>query len=50
MLFGINKIFPHKIKVLEKYLKWGKENGLEEKDIELVNKEEMKTSISYVPH
>lgn len=30
------------IKVLEKYLKWGKENGLEEKDIELVNKEEMK--------
>ena len=30
------------IKVLEKYLKWGKENGLEEKDIKLVNKEEMK--------
>jgi L-2-hydroxyglutarate oxidase len=30
------------IKVLEKYLKWGKQNGLEEKDIELLNKEEMK--------
>jgi len=30
------------IKVLEKYLKWGKENGLEEKDIKLMNKEEMK--------
>ena len=30
------------IKVLEKYLKWGKQNGLEEKDIELMNKEELK--------
>ena len=29
------------IKVLEKYLKWGKQNGLEEKDIELINKEEL---------
>jgi len=29
------------IKVLEKYLKWGKQNGLEEKDIELMNKEEL---------
>ena len=26
------------IKVLEKYLKWGKQNGLEEKDIELIDK------------
>ena len=30
------------IKVLEKYLKWGKQNGLEEKDIELMNKTELK--------
>jgi len=30
------------IKVLEKYLKWGKQNGLKEKDIELVNKTELK--------
>jgi L-2-hydroxyglutarate oxidase len=30
------------IKVLEKYLKWGKQNGLEEKDIQLINKEELK--------
>ncbi|MDC1136165.1 FAD-dependent oxidoreductase [Nitrosopumilus sp.] len=30
------------IKVLEKYLKWGKQNGLEEKDIELINNEELK--------
>ncbi|MBT8243557.1 MAG: FAD-dependent oxidoreductase [Nitrosopumilus sp.] len=30
------------IKVLEKYLKWGKQNGLEEDDIKLVSKEEMK--------
>ena len=30
------------IKVLEKYLKWGKQNGLEEKDIKLMNKEEIK--------
>ncbi|QLH04248.1 dehydrogenase [Nitrosopumilus oxyclinae] len=30
------------IKVLEKYLKWGKENGLEDSDIELLNKEEIK--------
>ena len=30
------------IKVLEKYLKWGKENGLEEKDIELIDKAELK--------
>ena len=29
------------IKVLEKYLKWGKQNGLEENDIELLNKEEI---------
>ncbi len=30
------------IKVLEKYLKWGKENGLEEEDIKLMSKEEIK--------
>ncbi|MBA4458800.1 MAG: FAD-dependent oxidoreductase, partial [Nitrosopumilaceae archaeon] len=30
------------IKVLEKYLKWGKQNGLEENDIELLDKAEMK--------
>ena len=30
------------IKVLEKYLKWGKQNGLEEKDIELIDKAELK--------
>ena len=30
------------INVLEKYLKWGKQNGLEDKDIELLNKEELK--------
>ena len=30
------------IKVLEKYLKWGKQNGLQEKDIELINNEELK--------
>jgi len=30
------------IKVLEKYLKWGKQNGIEEKDIELMNKTELK--------
>ena len=30
------------IKVLEKYLKWGKQNGLEEKDIELIDKTELK--------
>ena len=30
------------IKVLEKYLKWGKQNGLEEKDIELMDKDEIK--------
>lgn len=30
------------IKVLEKYLKWGKQNGLQEKDIKLLNKEEMR--------
>ena len=29
------------IKVLEKYLKWGKQNGLEEKDIELIDKTEL---------
>ena len=28
--------------VLEKYLKWGKQNGLEDNDIELLNKEELK--------
>ena len=30
------------IKVLEKYLKWGKQNGLKEKDIELIDKAELK--------
>jgi len=30
------------IKVLEKYLKWGKQNGLEQKDIELIDKTELK--------
>ena len=30
------------IKVLEKYLKWGKQNGLEDIDIKLLNKEELK--------
>ena len=30
------------ISVLEKYLKWGKQNGLEDNDIELLNKEELK--------
>ena len=30
------------IKVLEKYLKWGKQNGLEEKDIQLIDKAELK--------
>ena len=30
------------IKVLEKYLKWGKQNGLEEKDIELIDKTKLK--------
>ncbi|KEQ56974.1 putative malatequinone oxidoreductase protein [Marine Group I thaumarchaeote SCGC AAA799-E16] len=30
------------IKVLEKYLKWAKQNGLEEKDIELMDKSEIK--------
>ena len=30
------------IKVLEKYCKWGKQNGLKDKDIELMNKEELK--------
>ena len=30
------------IKVLEKYLKWGKQNGLEDKDIKLMNKDELK--------
>jgi (S)-2-hydroxyglutarate dehydrogenase len=30
------------IKVLEKYLKWGKQNGLEQKDIELMDKVELK--------
>lgn len=30
------------IKVLEKYLKWGKQNGLEEKDIELMDKNQLK--------
>ena len=29
------------IKVLEKYLKWGKQNGLEKKDIELIDKAEL---------
>ena len=32
------------IKVLEKYLKWGKQNGLEEKDIELIDKAELNKS------
>jgi len=41
---GVIEIAPDQkgIKVLEKYLKWGKQNGLEEKDIKLMNKEEMK--------
>lgn len=41
---GVIEVAPDQkgIKVLEKYLKWGKENGLEEKDIKLMNKEEMK--------
>lgn len=30
------------IKVLEKYLKWGKQNGLDDKDIELMDKTELK--------
>ena len=30
------------VKVLEKYLKWAKQNGLEEKDIELMDKSEIK--------
>lgn len=30
------------IKVLEKYLKWGKQNGLEENDIKLMDKSELK--------
>ena len=30
------------IKILEKYLKWGKQNGLEEKDIELIDKAKLK--------
>ena len=30
------------IKVLEKYLKWGKQNGLEDRDIELLDKTELK--------
>ena len=30
------------IKVLEKYLKWGKQNGLEEKDMKLMDKSELK--------
>ena len=30
------------IKVIEKYLRWGKQNGLEDKDIELLNSEELK--------
>jgi len=30
------------VKTLEKYLKWGKQNGLEDKDIKLLNKEEIK--------
>ena len=30
------------IKVLEKYLKWGKQNGLKEEDIELMDKKELK--------
>ena len=29
-------------KTLEKYLKWGKQNGLEDKDIKLMSKEELK--------
>ena len=30
------------VKVLEKYLKWGKQNGLREKDIELMDKTELR--------
>jgi L-2-hydroxyglutarate oxidase len=41
---GVIEVAPDQkgIKVLEKYLKWGIENGLEDKDIKLMNKEEMK--------
>ena len=36
---------PHfSSKVLEKYLKWGIENGLEETDIKLIDKKELKKS------
>ena len=30
------------IKILEKYLKWGKQNGLKEKDIKLMDNLELK--------
>ena len=33
-------------KVLEKYLKWGKENGLQDEEINLLTKSELKTFIS----
>ncbi len=41
---GVIEVSPDQkgIKVLEKYLKWGKQNGLEEKDIKLMSKEEIK--------
>ncbi len=41
---GVNEVAVDRkgIKVLEKYLKWGKQNGLEEKDIKLMDKEEFK--------
>ena len=36
------------IKVLEKYLKWGKQNGLEEKDIKLLDKDEIKKIVFWL--
>ena len=40
---GVIEVAPDEkgIKVLEKYLKWGKQNGLDEKDIELMDKAEL---------
>ena len=34
------------IKVLEKYLKWGKQNGLNDNDIKLMNSEELEKIVS----
>lgn len=41
---GVIEVAPDRkgIKVLERYLKWAKQNGLEENDIELMNKSEIK--------